>query len=407
MKISKEALTLHLYIYEEVLASLQWAIIHHNSKEAIFWGLELYDSSLMDDVFESLLEMWAQHLGFGKHCLAVLYNMIQLKECADLDREMWINSLYIWSNIRSMDPTSFQLLVRGSTIPSNWDLNFSHQCEYKSLDEAITNCLLRHKVTEAWLIGRALPVTGQWHILENICKALDRLEVFKTLQGLQIGDHVKLSICYVLATLSHIRLIESFVVPILCGIPEEIVEAIDDWDSEQSVRKRREYKVRPEALVDCSRVLLHIDESNLVSIQDGLERALMASPCWQVILEDYMDPDNTGQWKSDVYKEMFYDTYFPCTLDDIPDEWSMKDKEKSHGRGFGKTVQVASRQYINNMLRNKGCLGVYSPIQNVNDYASLSLEWDSKYHTIKASATPYLEAKLPFKPVVKVLTPLN
>ena len=401
MKIPKEVLTLHLYIYEEVIAALQWAIITHNHTEAVFWGLELYDSGLMDDVFEALIATWAQHMGFGKNCLAALYNMIQLKECEDLDRDMWIYSLYIWSNIRNMDTTAFQLLVRGSTIPETWNIQFAHKTEYMNLESALTDCLLRGKLTEAWLIGRAIPSDRQWSLLESLCQKKDRAEAFSAIKSLEMSDSIKRSVCFVLTTISDSTMSQSFTVPNMSELPEEISNSIDLWDSEESMRKRRTFKVRPEALIDCSRVTLPTDESNLLDIQLDLEANLMASPCWQVILEDYMDQDNEGQWKSDIYREMFYGTYFPSSTDDIPDEWSLKDKGQSHGRGFGKTVNVAVRQYINNILRNKRCLGVYSPIQNVNDYMSqiISLDWDSVYSDIHSGCKRHLESKLPLKPV--------
>ena len=412
MKTVKEALTLHLYRYEEVIAALQWAVIKHLPEEAIFWGLELYDSGLMDDIFEVLMALWAQHIGFGKHGLATLYNMIKLQQCEDLDRDIWIYSLYIWSNIRTMDTTGFQLLIRGSTIPVEWTLNFSHTSEYRSLDAALEDCLLRGKLTEAWLIARAIPSERQWLLLIELSQKKERVEIFNILKGLELSDCVKRAICFVLLTVSVPTLIQSLLTPNLDnltvnGLPEEIASAIDDWDSEKSIRKRRKFKIRPEAIWNCSRSFIHVKESNLIDIELNLEKSLMLSPCWQLILEDYMEPGKEGQWKSDAYKEMFYNTYFPYTIDDIPDEWSIKDKEKSHSQGFGKKLDIALRQYINNIVRDKKCIGLYSPIQNVNEFDSLSLEWDSVYEAIKKKAAPYLEAKLPFKPLVKVLTPSN
>jgi hypothetical protein len=412
MKITKEALTLHLYRYEEVIAALQWAIIHHLSEEAVFWGLELYDSGLMDDVFEVLMDLWAQHIGFGKHGLATLYNMIKLQQCDDLDRDIWIYSLYIWSNIRTMDTTGFQLLVRGSTIPVEWNLNFSHKCEYKSLDAATTDCLTRGKLTEAWLIARAIPSERQWLLLNELSQKKERVEIFNILKGLQLSDCVKRAICFILLTVSVPTLIQSLLTPkldsiLLNGLPEEIALAIENWDSEESIRKRRKFKIRPEAIWNCSRSFIDARESNFIDIQMNLEKSLILSPCWQSILEDYMEPGKEGQWKSDAYREMFYKTYFPCSIDDIPDEWSLKDKEQSHGLGFGKKFHSALRQYINNIIRDRSCIGLYISIQNVNEYNDLSLEWDPVYEAIKEKASPYLEAKLPFKPLVKVLRPLD
>jgi hypothetical protein len=183
-------------------------------------------------------------------------------------------------------------------------------------------------------------------------------------------------------------------------IPSEIQSMVDDLDGELSLRKRRVFKIRPECLVDCTRTVLPSNQTNLKSIELDLEENLKRSPCWQVVLEEYMEPDYT--WKSDFYKEMFYNSYFPHCVDDIPDEWSLKDKQQSHGHGLGKTGQLATYQYINNMLRNKSCLGVYSSIQHVISSPLNSLDWASIYDELYAECKAHLEAKLPMQPSKKV-----
>jgi hypothetical protein len=46
---------------------------------------------------------------------------------------------------------------------------------------------------------------------------------------------------------------------------------------------------------------------------------------------DGNEGDEQVQFPSDDVLEQFYEQYFP---DDIPDEWSKQDQEKSHGRGL-------------------------------------------------------------------------
>lgn len=54
---------------------------------------------------------------------------------------------------------------------------------------------------------------------------------------------------------------------------------------------------------------------------------LLASPIWAGLLEEYVDQDN--EWLGDKEKEAFYDRYFDSC--DVPDEWSVSEREKSHG----------------------------------------------------------------------------
>jgi hypothetical protein len=79
--------------------------------------------------------------------------------------------------------------------------------------------------------------------------------------------------------------------------------------------------------------------TNIEEIREPLT-ALHGSPYWDTIAAEF------GGWKpiykNDASKEAFYDLYFP---DDIPDEWSAADQEKSHGRGFS-VDEAVHRQFM-------------------------------------------------------------
>ena len=53
-------LTRYLYIKEEVLSSLLFAILDKNCDEALFWGYELYHSGFDEEVFDYLMAMYLQ-----------------------------------------------------------------------------------------------------------------------------------------------------------------------------------------------------------------------------------------------------------------------------------------------------------------------------------------------------------
>jgi hypothetical protein len=400
MKIPKEALTLHIYQYEEVICAFKWAIITHNCREAVFWGLELYDSGMMEDIFEVLVSIWIEHIGFGKHCLTTLYDILGCQQSDELDRDTWIKHVYCWSNLRTMDSTAFQILVRGALISKTWTPYFKHATTYDSLDGALTDCLKRGKLLEGWSIARGISSDVVWKVIEEHCEALSRLQAFESIKALDVPDCLRRCACMILATISHATLVSSLEPLNATDIPSEIQSMVDDLDCELSLRRRRAFKIRPECIVDCARTVLPTNQSNFKDIEINLEENLKRSPCWQLILEEYMEPDYT--WKSDFYKEMFYNSYFPHCVDDIPDEWSLKDKEQSHGRGLGKTAQLATYQYINNMLRNKTCIGVYYSIQQIICGPLNSLDWDSIYDQLHAECKAHLEAKLPMQPSKKV-----
>lgn len=118
---------------------------------------------------------------------------------------------------------------------------------------------------------------------------------------------------------------------------------VAEWSELEGRRARRQFKTRPEAcLLYSERGRMPRTTTNIEEIREPLT-ALHGSPYWDTIAAEF------GGWKpiykNDASKEAFYDLYFP---DDIPDEWSAADQEKSHGRGFsvGDDAETEKRQFM-------------------------------------------------------------
>jgi hypothetical protein len=94
-------------------------------------------------------------------------------------------------------------------------------------------------------------------------------------------------------------------------------ELYESWTALEGKRARRIFPIRPKAL---SGVL----SKNIQEIRTPL-LALRGSPYWETVADEF------GGWKNihtrDESREAFFDLYFP---DDIPDEWSTADQQKSH-----------------------------------------------------------------------------
>jgi hypothetical protein len=405
MAIPKDALTIHLYQYEEVVASFIWSLIRHRSRDAIFWALELFDSAMMDGIFSVLSEVWVQYIGFGEGCLSILGDIEMCRSNTDaengLSRDTWVLCVYKWSTLKSADITGLQLLIRGHVTPSAWTIQFPHTKEYTSVELALSDCLMRGKMTEAWIIARAMRHDEIVAVTQYVCEKRGRSQDAALIQTLPISNTLSSLALIILSSISEVHLKAAHVIPpFATTLPQEIQAAVDDWDSESRMRSRRSLKTLPEAIALCSRSLIPSDKTNAGDICANLEENLMKSPCWQIVLEDYLDGT---EWKSDLYKEMFYDTYFPFCTDDIPDEWSAKDREQSHGPGFGKSIQTSMRQYINNIIRNRSCIGLYSIITNVSSEIFESSDWSHIYTDLHTICRPILENALPFKPLEKRL----
>jgi hypothetical protein len=277
---------------------------------------------------------------------------------------------------------------------------FQHSKEYTTITDSFIDCLRRGKLLEAWLFARALNTKEVWSTLQILCPNITKAALI-TLQTLNVSERERLASAFVLVSINEETWVSANTAFQQRPVPEEFKEKLYAWDSESSLRKRREFKVRPEAIAYiCERSTLSTSETTESDIGKNLESTLSSSPYWQSILEDYQV---NGDWKSDRYKEMFYNTYFPYAEDDIPDEWSSVDREKSHGRGHGKTKAVALRQYINAILQNSQSLGIWDSIKSVSDNLPPSLDWDTIYDTMQSACSEHNNNQLPLIPLMKRL----
>lgn len=325
MKPSYKALTAHLYRVEEVIASLRWSLICRNYTEAIFWTVELYDSNYIIELLDCAIRVFVLYFGIRTH--PILFQTLQTMRASDeIERDALVLMIYNLCRIKGRDATAMHLIIMENT-ESSWKPNFPHKQIYATLEDAIQDCLKRGKIKEAWLLGQHS--LDLWSCIE--CQPVRNYKC--------LTEKEAQAICVSLSSKVPIKE-ETYIYPSLLA---ELQTLLSDWDSEPSMRKRRVFKIRPEAIVDiCNRS--YIGTSTETDIQHNLEQTLFDSPYWNTILESYC---TNRKWNTEYLKEQFYDTYFP---DDIPDEWSTVDREKSHGLPLQFNESVAKIKYYNNIL---------------------------------------------------------
>ena len=109
-----------------------------------------------------------------------------------------------------------------------------------------------------------------------------------------------------------------------------------------------------------------------------IEPHLLGCPFWEEALAPFVDSlmlteDGFLPWTSDDTMEEFYDQYFP---DDIPDEWTLSEKKKSHGDGvLGPHDRVMLAKYVRLHLSKTSRLAwnTASPIQRQLETLGLPL----------------------------------
>jgi len=387
MKPFNNCLTKHLYRIDEVLSSLRWSIITHNITDTAFWTIELFQSGLVQECTELLETIWVYHIGLSSWFALKL--VLFIYENGEIPMDDLLSITCAFARSRHTDSTVFHLLLRGAT--TNWKPSFPHSAEYQTIEEAVTDCLRRGKLQEAWLLGRSMEQDQHWLLLEKIATELGRAEELTTLKELREVRYESLAAAYVLVALTPEKWLKSQE-PFENVIPPEVKQAMAQWLSEKSLRKRRPIKPKPEALIYLT---ARSEQTPYISsepdIQDGLLVNLQKSEYWAPILEHYMTGFSQGsRWKSSRHKELFYDTFFP---DDIPDEWSVKSREMSHGRGLGKTKEQARQRFIHCTLQRSKSLELWNSIFPTT--LDCSMDWDDLY-SVRPTFT------FPMKPIKKV-----
>lgn len=388
MKIINKSLTKHLYRVDEVLSSLRWSIINHNLTDTAFWTIELCESNFEQECIDMLETIWFYTIGFGSWFSLCLIQSVYEEGSIEQDNMVQITCALARNKV--CDSTIFHLLLRGANSP-DWKPMFPHSKEYQTIQEGVEDCLKRGKLNESWLLGRSMDIDEQWHMLEQIASDLGRIDALSILKELRPCVYENLAAAYVLVSLDEITWTSSQK-QIQNIIPKEVQEAIEDWQHEISMRKRRVLKPKPEALLYLtSRSEQTPYISSETDIQIGLLESLKASEYWTCILEHYM---SNGKWKSDEHLEAFYKSYFP---DDIPDEWSLQSREMSHGRGLGKSLEQARARFIYHTLQRSKSLELWN--SNFKEI-DCTMDWSSLY-----SVKPVFQ--LPIKPLKKVFDILS
>jgi len=380
------ALTIHLYRRDEVLASLRWAIITHNYTETAFWGLELYDSNMEEDTLEMLTTLWISQIGLGS---LVALESISFHTEERLD---WVHRLICWTRLKIHDSTAFYLLLRGTYEPLDWKPNFPHSKKYLNPEQAFEDTLQRGKVAEAWLLGRAITPLDQWSSLEQILIDKQREKALRIITGSKLTDYQQRVALLVYSHATSEVWIAANEGLDMRPLPDELLQSIDEWDSENSLRKRRLLSPRPEAIhFITERSTMPTSESTDDELMMGLEQALLESPYWSTILMQF----HTGrEWISDDKKEAFYDLYFEH---DIPDEWSLADREKSHGRGLGRSIELGQKRFLETIFQRSKILEIWVQPNTVK----FDIQWnlDEFYETCYDACKDALDRHFPLEPV--------
>ena len=353
--------TKNIYRLDEVKAALQYAIHTREHKEAIFWANELIISEEFDDLKIVLFVSWFYSIGLGN--IEILYNIVTATE-HDL-----LNIVYGMATLKES--------MRDCTLPVMFLFGIANK-EYKNRNiyftlpaalvqanpaiEAFIRAVLLGKFLEAWfLYQKGIPES----ILKTIIDVKFKTPFVKQLMNTVYELFPKWYMCCAL-------------IGILCCSEEMLATAqgsirIMDNEEKESIRKINEIKEKRKARLlsvprDCligktKRGTMTFQQSNIHELYDP-DYIVENSSVFESIEELYGCMDRFKLYDTARNYEDFMEWYFP---DDIPDEWSLADQQKSHGYGINQACDKPNvRRYFGRWVSLKSKCKIWDKETIVN-----------------------------------------
>lgn len=314
-------LTRHLYREDEVKASFFNCLLHRRVEEALFWANELFDSFLGEEILPIFKRAWL--LSVGPEYRKGFVDLVAVEE-----EEQVYQALQNFMSLPK-DASVFTLLVRGVSCESQPDRLCRKPCISRpgldEIDRCVWRAISQKKAVFAWCLLRT---RWNWALFEED-------EYLAVLRAEDTWEARAAAMIYACSS----RAVK--------GMPQKKMYCRDEWASLEGRRARRKFKVRPEAILWGTGRCLTSSEAELLEIESALE----GSAYWEEAAKDM------GGWdkikKNSAVREAFYELYFP---DDIPDEWSLEERAKSHGRAIqGQDQQV---KYWRSLFWNKPSFGL-------------------------------------------------
>lgn len=329
-------LSRHLYRIDEVKACCYYTLLKRNYREALFWSMELCDTLCSTELLEIMLRAWF-YGGGSYHLLVHLITLMKKDEIGVEDILPFVGGFCSGEK----DASVLYLLARGS---SNWEKQPDTFAFRRVGQTAEVEAIKQRKVLFAWTLLRCRWSTDAWSILLSVCTPKMK-PILELLQQTEFVWESRAAALLLVCDYGNMK------VP-RYSLDKKLVE---EWSALEGRRARREFKIRPEACYAFTeRSKMGRNTTNIEEIREPLT-ALHGSPYWDTIAAEF------GGWKpiykNDASKEAFYDLYFP---DDIPDEWSAADQEKSHGCGFSPDNEDQEKRLLMNLYGTAPSLGLVS-----------------------------------------------
>jgi hypothetical protein len=361
-------LSRHFYSLDEVQAALLYTTTRSTPTEALFWSQEMILSGCIGEAISTLFQSWLWFTGPMR--LQWLVDAWKTLASDELSEDDILLATYRLGCVHhtNRDNSLWNILVLTTNNPDKMPDRVTKKTPVvpKSLDEKemyFMRAIFQGKAQSAWWISKYLSNERVWELLnwyvENVMKlykdeytiCLEALKGYEKLLGYKSNEYDIIVLCMavIMMCIWPSKQDESFS-PQILEIDKNNGQILNEWSESVGRRDRRVYQIPKSCLYGTTlRGRSKWTHQNFTQLYN-IEKYLVGCPFWDEVLEEYANVNEDGeiQWKSDEDMELFYEKYFP---DDIPDEWSKSDQEKSHGDGvLGPTDKITLYKYTRNFM---------------------------------------------------------
>jgi hypothetical protein len=342
-------LSRHLYELDEVKSALQYCCIEQKTLEACFWLQELIDSDEIEIAISGLVEVYLFKYGTSrlewllqmyKMCNEPVYdvNILNSLTCAlcqlnKKDMDVSLISLYLACTHDSKNHYPPEKLLG---LGPDW--LETAICGFNPIEKFFARSLSNRKYRSAmWSFGLCNPdyissiiklfIPYLHPSLQQSINAIMRLTEWSQLH---YPLHILQVFCMMVIGVQPLEMSNIFAP--LQGPSHFIINNIQLWESETGRVVRRHYKIPNECLYGVTRrgiivrdTTTEIELMKMGSSPENTFRVIYDCSCWMNLW------NNCNGCKTDEDWELFCENAFP---DDIPDEWPLEERSKSHGPGL-------------------------------------------------------------------------
>lgn len=343
-------LSRHFYALDEVHAALHYCSTRNDRYETVFWCYELLRSGCASETISTLFEAWLWNK--GPFCLSWMSTAQRLASDEVTEDDILLASYQLsWMSHTQRDHSLWNILVltANGTIPERITLKTPpYLPSHDENENYMARAMFQGKAYNAWWMSRHLSDARvwellRWYVIHNCPIYADPylsyftiLQQYESLLGYRSNEYDTIIRCLaILSVCLHSEQQEKSWSTLPTMMEPRLQETLSEWEREIGRKQQRRYTIPTACLYGrCTRGLLKWSQSTVPQLGE-LEKGLIGCPFWEEAISEYQHHDT---WKSDDAREAFYDRYL---MDDVPDEWTKAEKQKSHGDGLLGPTQTA------------------------------------------------------------------